>query len=66
MLKKILKLFVGLILINLVFNHESCLRWNKWTNFKSKYQITFDNSTYEITGLTELEAYIYKYTYLSI
>ena len=66
MLKKILKLFVGLILINLVFNHESCVRWNEWTKFKSKYQITFDNSTYEITGLTELEAYIYKYTYLSI
>ena len=57
MLKNILELlFVCLILIKLVYNNESCLRWNEWTKFKSKYKITFDNSSYELTGLTELEA----------
>ena len=57
MLKNILELlFVCLILIKLVYNNESCLRWNEWTKFKSKYKITFDNSSYELTGLTKLEA----------
>ncbi len=56
MLKKILKLFVGLILLKAVFN-ESCLHRIEWKKFKTDYRISFDNSNNQSS---ELAAYIYK------
>jgi len=50
MLKKILKLFVGLILLKAVFN-ESCLHRIEWKKFKTDYRISFDNSNNQSSEL---------------
>ena len=57
MLKNILKLFVSLILLKTVFN-ESCLHWSEWKKFKTEYHISFDNSNNQLSGLSELAAYL--------
>ena len=60
MLKLILKFFVGLILLKTVFN-ESCPDWSEWKKFKTEYHISFDDSNYQLSDLTELTAYLYNF-----
>ena len=46
--KSILTVFMCLIFQLVYANYQSCLKWTEWLDFKSKYNIQFYNSSFEL------------------